>query len=279
MVQPTIPEGLVDQYVWSIVTHVLGRTKTDLITNPPHITESTYDQIKQLLLEITVKHKPIQYILKSAPFLGLTLDLEPPVLICRPETEALVEHVITMLKPYKDQQLLLLDIGTGSGCIALSLAKALTRSTVYAVDISSNALALAQKNAQKNNVHNVIFAQSDLFLGINKALSFDLIISNPPYISSTEWETLEPSVKEWEDVGALVASDEGFSILSAIIAQSKEHLNMTSMLTYSKLPQLVLEIGHTQGQKVKSMMQQHSFSDVIVWQDQYGKDRAVLGAL
>jgi len=279
ILQPTVPKTLVDQYVWAVVTHVLGRTKTELMTHPPHITKSTRARVNQLLSLITVHHKPIQYILKTVPFLDLMLDLEPPVLICRPETEMLVDQVITMLKPYADQQLLFLDIGTGSGCIALSLAKAFTRSTVYAVDISPIALSLAQKNAQKNNISNVIFVQSDLFSSLDPTRSFDLIISNPPYISSAEWETLEPSVKDWEDVGALVATDEGFSILFAIIKKAKEHLNMTSILTRSGMPQLILEIGHTQQKRVKAMMQQHSFSSVTVWQDQYGKDRAVWGAL
>lgn len=274
-----VPESLANEYAWLLITHTFGKTKTELILNPPHITKSVYDEISNLIFDITIHHKPIQYILKTAPFLDLMLELEPPVLICRSETEALIFEVIMMLKQYHDKPLCFLDIGTGSGCIALSLAKSFPRSTVYAVDISTNALDLARKNAKKNNIDNVVFIKSDLFLSIDTMIFFDLIISNPPYISPSEWQLLDPSVKQWEDQQALIADDNGLFILASIIRQAKNHLNKKSTLASHKIPQLILEIGHNQGESVKKMMQKHSFSNIIIWHDQYGKDRAVWGTL
>lgn len=274
-----IENSLVDEYAWRIIMHVFRKTKGELLTAPPEITPDIKSQIEQILTDITVNHKPIQYILKTMPFLELELTIEPPILICRPETEQLCHTIISMLTPYKQEPLLFLDIGTGSGCIALSFAKAFPKATVYAVDISPIALTLATHNAEKNNIGNIMFIQSDLFSHIDPTISFDLIISNPPYIAKNEWENLEPSVKDWEDIGALVANDNGFSILSAIIKKARGHLNTKSSLRQSHMPQLVLEIGYTQGERVKNMMHRETFSKVTVWQDQYNKDRAVFGSL
>ncbi|KAI8148146.1 S-adenosyl-L-methionine-dependent methyltransferase, partial [Fennellomyces sp. T-0311] len=167
-----------------------------------------------------VRHKPLQYILGSQPFGDLDIVTRPPVLIPRWETEEWVYRLIDLILPqlrHKKESFRVLDICTGSGCIALALATHLPNASIFATDLSTDAIDLAQHNHQihasliRNSV--LRFKQIDVFDDQAMNLDpFDLIVSNPPYITRDEYEHLDPDVKQWEDVRALVADQEGTAI-------------------------------------------------------------------
>jgi release factor glutamine methyltransferase len=190
------------------------------------------------LLTRRANHEPLQYIFGEWPFHDLVLSVDPRVLIPRPETEELVELLIKKFSKYKDANLSILDIGTGSGAIALALAKYFRRSRVLASDFSVDALDLARGNAALNSIRSVTFVQSDWYASITG--TFDLIVSNPPYLSEKEWEQTQPEIKNFEPKSALCAENEGRADLLKIIDQSAQFLKGNGVLA--------LEIGELQHQ-------------------------------
>ena len=156
------------------------------------------------------------------------------------------------LQQLDSKQITILDVCTGSGCIAIALAKAFPQATVYATDIADQAIACSQENIVHNKTSNVKLIKSDLFKSIPPQLKFDLIVGNPPYIAADEWTTLEPSVTLWEDKRALVAPDGGLGIIAQIINQAPSLLKPNSDLEEHNIPQLVLEIDFTRGTELKN---------------------------
>lgn len=229
----------------------------------------------KMLQRIINDDEPIQYVLGSVPFCGLDLLIEPPILIPRPETEEWVANLISQLSTLNNTPLRILDIGTGSGCIALSLAHAAPNAEVVAVDISETALALANKNGIRNNIKNCTFLNSNLFDVITPEAPFDLIVSNPPYISIAEWHTLDQSVKEWEDARALVALDEGTKIIKEIISKAPRFLKKESPLITQNIPRLWIEIGYQQGPLIKKYMTDIGCDTPTIHKDYIGNDRIV----
>jgi len=260
---------LSEQQSWWLLEHITNKTRTKLMTCDYQLTEIEEAQLDQQINEIAINHKPLAYILGFVPFLDLELMIEPPILIPRPETEAWVAKLIDTIKASQQENLTFLDIGTGSGCIALSLAQAFPLAKIYAVDINPIALKLAQKNAQKNSIENVTFIQSDLFTNVPQGIQFDLIISNPPYIDPTV--QLDPSVAAWEDHGALFADNHGISIVAQIINQAKQYLKKNNELEY----QLVIEIDATQGTIVENLCKQSQCKKIKIQKDQFDRDRTV----
>ena len=202
------------QYSWWILQALTGQKKEQFLARSfDDLSQQQLDNLDSWMKRLTEKNEPLQYVLGSVPFLELEILVEPPILIPRPETEELCADLIEQLQKLNNQKLNILDIGTGSGCIALAIAHALPNAQVYAIDISQDALKLAQTNAQHNNIKNVTFINSNIFNEIPSGLKFDLIISNPPYISEKEWEDLDDSVTQWEDRFALVAQNKGLAII------------------------------------------------------------------
>jgi release factor glutamine methyltransferase len=240
------------------------------------------DQEKTLNLWIkqhSKELKPLQYILGSVPFCTLEILVEPPVLIPRPETEEWCFNLIKQLKQLSNKNINVLDLCSGSGCIALALAKALPEAKVLGTDISDAALKLAKKNAQFNNIKNVSFIKSDIYKKVPEKLVFDLIVANPPYITPKAWEELSPMVKKWEDKQALMANENGLAIISRIIQGAPKHLVINDEFIKLHIPQLELEIDYTQGNAVKDLMEQAGLSNVEIIKDMEGKDRVVAGGL
>ncbi len=231
--------------------------------------------LQESIDKLVHKNYPLQYILGSVPFGPLDLVVAPPTLIPRPETEEWCAALLQELQLFAHLPLTILDMCTGSGCIGLWLAHALPKAQVYAVDISQQALELAKKNAEHNKIKNITFVESNLFANLQN-LSFDCIISNPPYIANTEWVTLEPVVKNWEDKNALVADDDGLFLIKQIIKQAQSHLKKESVLK-NNAPRIVLEIGATQGAAVKKLMEDAKFYNVICVVDYAQKERIVKG--
>lgn len=214
---------------WWLLEHVTSKNKAQLLVTQELLSNKEVMLIEQFIKELTVDHKPLQYILGSVDFGPLTLSVAPPTLIPRPETENWVFDLLQKLAPLKNEKLTILDMCTGTGAIGLWLCKALPNARVYAVDIAESALQLAKHNAHINKISNITFMQSDLFGALPQDIKFDLIVSNPPYIADNEWQELEPHVKNWEDKGALVASNNGLFLIEHII---KNSLNFLKKILY-----------------------------------------------
>jgi release factor glutamine methyltransferase len=221
--------------------------------------------------------EPLQYLIGTVPFLNTQILVAPPTLIPRIETEQWVGDLLEHLKFLPHKPLTILDLCTGSGCIAIALAKNLPQATVYAVDIMPAAIELTKKNIEHNQVKNVQVIQSDLWQQVPQ-VKFDIIVSNPPYVTEQEWQELEPCVTNWEDKTALVAVHDGLDIIQRIIEQAPSFLQTPSVITKHYLPQLMIEIGYKQGKKVVDLMKATGFNDVTILQDLAQKDRVVIGS-
>lgn len=193
--------------------------------------------------------EPVQYIMGKACFMGFDFKVNPQVLIPRPETEILVEKAIEKLSLISNKlpDLKILDIGTGSGCIAIALAKFFPEARITAIDVSPSALEVARENAKSNQVEKkIIFLQSNLFASYElRAMNYELIISNPPYISAEEFERLEPEVK-FEPHLALDGGGDGLEIYRRIIKDAHLYLKASGFL--------ILEIGFGLADAVKEML-------------------------
>lgn len=279
--RPTIKgDTLREQYAWWTLESITGKKKITLImAKTITLTDKQEAQLENWLDKIINEHMPIAYLIGNVPFNDLDILVEPPTLIPRPETEEWVVNLIAQLKTLKSGALTILDICSGSGCIALALAKAFPQSMVYALDISDKAIALGKKNAQHNKIKNVIFMQSDLFNELNTENLFDIIVSNPPYISFDEFQQLDASVSTWEDKQALVAADNGTAIINDIIEDAADYLKTNSEITGTKIPQLTIEIGYKQAKIVKDLMSSAGWIDVKIRKDLEGKDRIVTGRI
>ena len=187
------------QYAWWLLEAITDQSKINLLTCATPLNERQIRLMHHYINDIVHKHKPLAYVIGHVPFGPLSIIVEPPILIPRPETEEWVMRLIGNIKEPNKQKLIILDVCTGTGCIALLCAKMLPHSRVYGVDINSQAIALAEKNKRQLGIDNVTFLLSDLFNQLPRGLMYDLIISNPPYISATEYQYLAPSVSLWED--------------------------------------------------------------------------------
>jgi len=177
----------------------------------------------------------------------------------------------------ENKKISILDLATGSGCIALALAYHLPLATIVATDSADTALTLTKKNSEHNKLQNVICIKSDLFMSIPIDVRFDLIVSNPPYIALSEISDLDVSVTQWEDHKALFADDDGLAIIKQIIAQAPCFIKKNNEMQNKNIPQVVIEIGCTQGALVKDLMSSACYNDVLVHKDLEGKDRFVTG--
>ena len=224
------------------------------------------EEEKQFVEEIykkLVAHIPAQYIMGHAEFFGMQLKVDERVLIPRPETEELVEII---LAENSDGNLKVLDIGTGSGAIALALAKNRPDWSVTAADISQDALELATENANAQNL-NLSFIKSDCFSEISA--KYDIIVSNPPYISRADEVEVGLNVLHSEPHLALFADEDGLSIYRRIAEDSKDYLNDGG--------KIYLEIGYKQGQSVPTLFKENFLEKrVRTLKDQFGQDRMVV---
>jgi len=268
------------EHAWWTVEAVTKKTKSFLLLHDTiQLSAAEYAQIENWVSKQINDHMPLAYLIGTVPFNGLEILVEPPTLIPRPETEEWCLDLIVQLQQLHTKELTILDLCTGSGCIAIALAKALPKAIIYAVDIADSAVALTKKNCAHNKVSNVHVVLSDLFEQLPANSKFDLIVSNPPYIASSEWKDLDEFVTQWEDPRALVATHDGLAILQEIIQQVPHFLRSCDEMVQKGLPQLVLEIGYQQADVVKKMMETAGFSSVMVTKDLAAKDRTVQGRI
>lgn len=263
---------------WWLIERLTEQSKLDLMTQRVfEMSEKDIIQLNGWISQHFDDDYPLHYILGSVPFGPLTISVEPPTLIPRPETEEWLSHCLANFAPVKHEPLKILDMCTGSGCIALWLAKEFPNATVYAVDISDSALALTQKNAKQNNISNIVFLKSDLFTLLDQDIKFDCIFSNPPYISPENWNELSPTIKKWEDRGALIAGNKGLEIITQLVAQAPYYLNKQSIVHKHGINSLIVEIGYDQGERVTQLFKTAGFTQTRILKDYAGHDRVVIG--
>ena len=269
---------LCQQYAWWILQAICEKTRTELILQDILVLSNEQKkQIDQWIAKLVDEHMPLQYVLGCVPFADLDILVEPPTLIPRPETEEWCLYIIEQLQLLDNKKITILDIATGSGCIAIACAHHLPLAEIIATDIADTALALTEKNIEHNKIRNVIPLKSDLFASIPCGMTFDLIVSNPPYIAPSELDDLDITVTRWEDHGALFAADEGLAIIKEIIVQAPRFIHTNNEMKHKNIPQVVIEIGYAQGTVVSGFMNAAGYNDVLVHKDLEGKDRFVTG--
>ncbi len=242
----------------TIISHVLKVKRLDIYLQPE---KEISDVQLNTILEITSrrkKYEPLQYILGETEFYGYKIIVNKRVLIPRPETELLVEKIINEEKKASS----MLEIGTGSGAIVIALAKNLDNIKIDAIDILKDVLKIAEQNAKLNNVE-INFFQSDIFENVTD--KYDLIISNPPYISQTDYEELPVEIKDFEPKSALQAMNNGLYFYKEILKYAKEHL--------TKSGKIYFEIGYDQAKKITEIAKENGFSNIQVFKDLNGFDR------
>ncbi|NYF91957.1 peptide chain release factor N(5)-glutamine methyltransferase [Tunturiibacter empetritectus] len=229
-----------------LLLHTLQISRVTLIAHPDRDLSPEQDTLYQIAIKRRLQLEPIQYITGEQEFYGLRLHVNPAVLIPRPETEHLVEAVLKLIPA--NQPVKLVDIGTGSGAIAIALAVHLPLAEIIAVDLSLDALAIAERNAHDHNVADRIqFLTSDLLAAVKShGATFDAIVSNPPYIPESDRLTLHPQVREHEPAAALFAGETGLDLYRRLIPEALSALKPTGLLA--------LEIGHGQQQPLTHLL-------------------------
>lgn len=231
------------------------------------LTEEQYEVFLSLISE-RINGRPIAYIVGNREFMGLDFFVKEGVLIPRPDTEPLVEEIIELCK---DKEVNIVDIGTGSGAITVSLAKYIEKSKVVSLDISDIPLEVGKINAINNGVDDkIVFKKSDLFSYIeNIETKFDVIVSNPPYIPKRDIETLHTQVKDYEPYNALEGGEDGLDFYRNITKQSLRYIKENGILAY--------EVGHDQAEDVKRIMEANGYANIYTKKDIQGIDRVVIG--
>ncbi|MFH1362029.1 MAG: peptide chain release factor N(5)-glutamine methyltransferase, partial [bacterium] len=247
-----------------LLCHVLKTPRSKLFSHPERKLTRAEQKLYDELLDRRKKHEPIAYIVQNQPFMSLDFYVNPNVLIPRPETELLVEQAINSLIPHTSYPTpIIADIGTGSGCIAITLAKYLPKAKIIAIDSSKEALKIAERNAKTHRVIKQIeFRLGNLLKPLKEKV--DLIISNPPYIPRAEIEKLDPDVKDFEPRAALDGGVDGLDYIRKLISQSPSPLKPHTS-------SLLLEIGYNQGAKAKELAKHYAKVEVI--KDLSGHDR------
>lgn len=250
-----------------LLAHVLDVSTTYFFTWPDKDVSDANQTKFEALLERREKGEPIAYILGEQDFWSLSLETSPSTLIPRADTERLVEVALDLL-PHGARKVV--DLGTGTGAIALALAKEWPASQVIGVDYQSEAVSLAERNVRRNGVKNASFCQSDWFSALADDAPFDLIVSNPPYIDPED-EHLSQGDVRFEPLTALIAEEQGLADIRHIIEQAIFYLTENGWLMF--------EHGYDQGQAVRALLQEKGFVEVATYQDLGGNDRVTVGRL
>ena len=259
------PKEEINTFFYRICEQHLGYTRIDVsLKSETPVNPETFEYFETIINRLFT-YEPIQYILGTTSFFGLEFKVDSNVLIPRPETEELVALILKQTD--SSQSLKILDIGTGSGCIAISLAKHLPNAEIYALDVSPKALEIAEFNAQQNAVKlNMI--KANVLDWKPTDLSFDLIVSNPPYVREIEKERMAPNVLEHEPHLALfVENDNPLVFYRAIVELGKQ--------TLKKQGQLYFEINEYLGKETQALFSSDTFEDVQLKSDIFGKHRMI----
>jgi release factor glutamine methyltransferase len=257
-----------------VIEHVTGQRKIERIIYKDLHVSAQQQQTLQTITNELLQHKPVQYVLQEAWFCNMKLYVNENVLIPRPETEELVEWIAREVSDFRlqvsgDRKLSLLDIGTGSGCIAIALKKRIRNAEVYAIDVSNEALKVAQQNATQLQVE-INFLHLDFLDKSQWELLpvFDIIVSNPPYIRKSEEQAMASNVLKFEPHVALFVPDQDALKFYKVIADFAEtHLQVEGAI--------FVEINKALGQQVTNVFKDSGFKNVVLKKDRQGKDRMI----
>ena len=250
-----------------LLSKVLGKPREEILTNlEQDINLNNISKYKNLIERRSHK-EPIAYITKKKEFWSKIFIVNSDTLIPRPETELMVEK---LCKIFRDREISLLDIGTGSGCIIVSLLGELNKSKGVGIDISKKALLIAKKNAKIHNVDNRIKFFNKSFEKIHNR-SFDLIVSNPPYLKSSELNNLDDDIKKYEPILALDGGNDGLDVIKKVIYKAKNILKFKG--------KLALEIGNEQYLKVSKILKKNSFKIDYIVKDYMENIRCLISTL
>jgi release factor glutamine methyltransferase len=250
-----------------ILGNILNIDKLHILIYPEKTVseENRLDFLNQIKLR--ADGMPTQYIVGRQEFMNMEFEVNKDVLIPRPDTEILIEEIINRLD--NDKEYNILDIGTGSGCISISLAKYLKKALVYTVDISEDATRVAVRNAKKNNVFDKIkFFNGNIFEPFkDESFQFDIIVSNPPYIPTKVIPTLSTNVKDYEPTLALDGGEDGLNFYREIIKNANKVLKHRGKIFF--------EIGYDQALSVKGLLEEGDYVDICEVKDLAGLDRVI----
>jgi release factor glutamine methyltransferase len=268
----TYDEGEAESFFYLILEDKHQLKRIDLALDPELVFLEDEMALWNSILEQLKLEIPIQYLLGRTSFYGLDFEVNENVLIPRPETEELVEWIIQSSKSeVGNKKLKVLDIGTGSGCIAISLAKNIPNAEVYAIDVSEKALATAKRNATLNQV-NVTFIIQNILETEDLNQQFDIIISNPPYVRNLEKQEIKKNVLDNEPHLALfVEDDDALIFYKKIAALAQKNLSDNG--------QLFFEINQYLGKDMFELLEKLKFKGIELRKDIYGNDRMIRGAI
>ena len=248
--------------IWLLLEHFADIKKSDYLANQDKtITKVVAEQIEEAV-EKRANHIPVQHIIGQTEFMGLTFKVNDKVLVPRLDTEILVDEVV---KYVGDDFAKILDMCTGSGCIAITVSDMCDNATVVGADISKDAIDIAEDN-NKLNQTDVTFIESDLFENVEGL--FDVVVSNPPYIKTEEIENLQEEVKLYDPKLALDGGESGLDFYQRIIKDSKDYLKANGMIFF--------EIGFDQAEEVSNILKENGYHDIVVKKDLSGLDRVVM---
>ena len=263
-------ESAAQEALW-IVAHVLQLPVHHVLTNRDRVLSLTELTATRGLLERRAGREPLQYILGTQEFCGLEFHVNPAVLIPRPETELLVEYVAQRIPA--EREATIVDVCTGSGCIAVAIARLRPRARVIATDLSSPSLNVARQNAMRHEVgERITWLEGDLLRPLaEKGLEgrIDVIVSNPPYIAEADWTTLQPEVRLFEPRGALVAGPQGTELHERLLQEAGRYLSPGGAL--------IMEIGAGQARAMRGIVEQipgYRFHRLVY--DEAGLERVVI---
>lgn len=243
-----------------LLSSVLNIDRLQLYIQFERILTSAEQNNYRELVQRRSTHEPLQYILGETEFMGLPIKVNPDVLIPRPETEILVEKVLDLKEHFGDRTVSILDIGTGSGCIAISLAHYWQNSKISAIDVSQAALDIAVNNSIINNVSNRIdFLNYDILnADILPISAADIIVSNPPYVSSKEFQNLDPEIRNFEPEIALTDGADGILFYKRVLKLIEKGFQCKFVF---------MELNTVQTDKIKNLIYSYGFTDISVIQD------------
>lgn len=252
-----------------LLAHVLGKKRLELYLEFEREVDAAKLEVLRDLVRRRADGEPVQYITGEAEFHGLKFHVDRRVLIPRPETELLAETVLEDVASGADTAPVLVDLCTGSGCIAVTLAKRRPTATVYALDVSDDALAVARMNAERHGVEKIIrFFRGDLLEALPENAKADAIVSNPPYVATGDLAALPKEVRDFEPRLALEAGKDGLDVYGRIAAQAAGRLTSSG--------RLYLELGAGQRAAVECLLAAHGFGVVRVERDLQGHDRVLV---
>ena len=250
-----------------LLAHTLSCKRLDLYLSYDRPLNEDEVNIYREFIRRRSKYEPLQYIIGKVEFFGLEFIVNPSVLIPRQETEILVETIINSFK--KEDNLKILDIGVGSGNISVSVAKHLHNSKITATDISEQALATAKNNAEMNSVSEKINFINHNILKDDLNEEFDIIVSNPPYISEKEFPELKDELKVYEPKSALTDFSDGLNYFKVISSKAKSLLKNNGKIFF--------EVGQGQSEDVEKILRENNFKEILIVKDYLKIDRVISG--